>query len=927
ISHGEGGALLAGPVSVFVEGNYAYVASLTSDALEIVDISNPKAPIHAGKIRHTEGGAFLSSPQSVFIKDNFAYVTGFSNALEVIDITDPTQPRHVGVFNEVSTASINRPQTVYVTGDYAYIADGFNNSLEIVDISDPKYPIKVGEIIHGQGGAVMDTPWSVFVSEDHAFIPASGYNISSLEVINISNPKTPMHASSITHGEGGGASLDGTQTVILSGKNAFVLSQNSDALEIVDISKSIAPRSKGRIAHCSGEVLLDDPRDMVISGKYAYVVSYNSDALQILDISNPEKPAHVGRIIHGEGGAFLNAPQSIFIEGNYAYVASKSTLEIIDISNPKKPVHAASVVNEQGGALLDDPRSVVVSGDYAFVVSFFSNALEIIDVSNPKAPFHVSSLKDGTGGALLRGPVDVLVSEGYAYVVSSGSDALEVIDVRKPESPKHVGNITHGKEGVLMDNPRSVFIEKNFAYVASLNSDAITMIDIRKPQSPVLVTNITKKLDGALLMDPHSVYVSGNYMYVASYHSDAMEIISLYMPVIPKANPASDISEVSFTASCKKISNATLGYYLDVSTDDFETFLPGYENHLGSNTVKIEGLLPGVTYRYRFRTANPNGISENSNVVSVITKASIPVAHSATKVNSNGFTANWNQVRGSFNYFLEVSTEKDFSTTLEEFDGKTAHPTNTNYVSITGLEAGIPYYYRVTARNSSGKSGPSNTMTVLTAPRATITKEATDINQTGFTAQWESVEGEVFYLLDVSRDEKFSDYLVRDIKVADSVYHLSSLTPGLTYYYRVRTGNKGGFSANSNTSMALLIPGVPGVLAVNNFKPKNFEVQWKKVEGATEYMIDVSTDNFTTFLPGYKEKAIQTNQVVIEGLKIGKVYKIRVKAKNSSGQSEYSEPFVQIMPLKSMCNCRWDIMKPFSMMIHGGNILGVFLLE
>ena len=48
ITNGAGGALLSTPRSVFVAGNHAYVASSASNALEIVDVSNPANPVHKG---------------------------------------------------------------------------------------------------------------------------------------------------------------------------------------------------------------------------------------------------------------------------------------------------------------------------------------------------------------------------------------------------------------------------------------------------------------------------------------------------------------------------------------------------------------------------------------------------------------------------------------------------------------------------------------------------------------------------------------------------------------------------------------------------------------------------------------------------------------------------------------------------------------
>jgi len=62
VHSGSGGALLENPLGVFVSGNYAYVTSNTSNALEIVDISNPASPVHAGNIVNGSGGALLENP-------------------------------------------------------------------------------------------------------------------------------------------------------------------------------------------------------------------------------------------------------------------------------------------------------------------------------------------------------------------------------------------------------------------------------------------------------------------------------------------------------------------------------------------------------------------------------------------------------------------------------------------------------------------------------------------------------------------------------------------------------------------------------------------------------------------------------------------------------------------------------------------------
>ena len=78
-------------------GNYAYVASFSSNALEIVDISNPANPTHSGSIVDGSGGALLNNPDGVFVSGNYAYVTSAgSNALEIVNVTDPANPTHSG---------------------------------------------------------------------------------------------------------------------------------------------------------------------------------------------------------------------------------------------------------------------------------------------------------------------------------------------------------------------------------------------------------------------------------------------------------------------------------------------------------------------------------------------------------------------------------------------------------------------------------------------------------------------------------------------------------------------------------------------------------------------------------------------------------------------------------------------------------------
>ena len=74
---------LTGAYDVDVVGNYAYVSSYGDLGVEVVDISDPTAPVSAGRI--TNSPAQLTYPRGITIVGNQAYVAS-TYGLEIMDI-------------------------------------------------------------------------------------------------------------------------------------------------------------------------------------------------------------------------------------------------------------------------------------------------------------------------------------------------------------------------------------------------------------------------------------------------------------------------------------------------------------------------------------------------------------------------------------------------------------------------------------------------------------------------------------------------------------------------------------------------------------------------------------------------------------------------------------------------------------------------
>src|SRR5208283_517420 len=217
VDGGSTAPFLNGPEAVFISGTMAYVTSKWSDALEIVEVTDPAHPVHKGSLLHGTGGALLKAPIGVVVSGIYAYVASSgNNALEIVDVSNPAHPVHAGsITNGTSGALLYSPKSVSVSGRYAYVASSGSNALEIVDISDPAAPVHAGTM---KDDIRLKNPTSVSVSGNYAYVTSSGIN--ALEIVDVANPATPVHKSGIRNGVGS-ASLGGPAGVFVSGHYAY----------------------------------------------------------------------------------------------------------------------------------------------------------------------------------------------------------------------------------------------------------------------------------------------------------------------------------------------------------------------------------------------------------------------------------------------------------------------------------------------------------------------------------------------------------------------------------------------------------------------------------------------------------------------------------------------------------------------------------
>jgi hypothetical protein len=416
---------------IVVAYNYAFIAddfiSSGQSRLQVIDISNPVSPILAGSL------VVPGQAEDVAVDGVHAYVACRAEGLLVVDISNPASPQPRGVFNNGGT-------TINVIAMEPHVYVGNTESVSIVNASNPNLPTLVtsvgGRSWRGiaVGGAYVyftgDIPdfgvvdFSTFNSPpvigqlavsgsetvlagDYAFLSGGG-GFHDLQIVDISNPASPVLVGQVT-----GGAPDG---LAVAGDHAYVIDEHDT--RVYNVSTPSNPVLVGT-ADFSGH-------DIAVVGNYAFIVSDMTD-LKVVDISNPPNFPLVA-ILHT-----VSSFRDMTVAGNYLYlVAPGARLTVVDISEPLAPLYVGEVDLGNGS-----PNDVTAAGSHVYVCQ--GTGFRVIDVSNPAAPTVVGFVPEfGTGSSAVVGDY------AYVNVFFGGVSGLVILDVSVPAAPQSIGYVSRG---------------------------------------------------------------------------------------------------------------------------------------------------------------------------------------------------------------------------------------------------------------------------------------------------------------------------------------------------------------------------------------------------------------------------------------------------------------------------------------------------
>ncbi|MFN8354964.1 MAG: fibronectin type III domain-containing protein [Spirosomataceae bacterium] len=367
-------------------------------------------------------------------------------------------------------------------------------------------------------------------------------------------------------------------------------------------------------------------------------------------------------------------------------------------------------------------------------------------------------------------------------------------------------------------------------------------------------------------------------------------------PLAPTRLTATAVSSSQINLSWVNNSTNETGIEVERSTDG-TTFTNIATLRPGTTTYQSTGLTAATRYWYRVRAVNAAGNSAYSNVADATTldtPPNAPARLTATAVSSSQIDLTWADLSNNETGF-EIESSPDGTTFTKIADVAANVTTYQN----TGLTASTRYWYRVRAKNSAGNSSYSNIADATTqAPPVTIPRPpsnltATTVSSSQIDLAWtDNATDETGFEIERSPDgTTFTK--IADVAANVTTYQNTGLTASTRYWYRVRAKNTAGNSAYSNIADAttqappVTIPRPPSALTATAISSSQIDLAWTdNATDETGFEIERSPDG-TTFTK-IADVAANATTYQSTGLNASTRYWYRVRAKNSAGNSSYS---------------------------------------
>ncbi|GAM09449.1 titin [Geobacter sp. OR-1] len=450
--------------------------------------------------------------------------------------------------------------------------------------------------------------------------------------------------------------------------------------------------------------------------------------------------------------------------------------------------------------------------------------------------------------------------------------------------------------------------ESNYqaSYAACTNNDPVSCVDVNGAYWGVW-TNFTafaaNSISGNVTpLTPGRTYkfrMQGLLNGANSTYSSPDRTATTFIPT-PAAPTTSNITNNSVTLTWTDILGET---NYDIIKDGVRMNLALAKDVI---TYTVPGLSPATAYN--FQVYAYNSLSNSTSTATPATTTVNPTSLSSVVPQSaTAIQLTWADATGESGYEIQRRTlNNQEENPASPPTGWTAWTTlnppallaadTTTYLNDSpALTAGNTYQYRVRYKiGTSAYSAYSNEIYGTTTPRTPATMSAA-----AGVISWENVPGETGYYFYQKQlagadctTEDWSAVTPATLPATTYSNTPSSLTPGATYCYQVKSFNNTGISS----PRVITYLQAPASITASGATQNSVNVSWPAVTGATSYTLQWSTSSAFTSPGSYSGNVTSRN---VTGLMSGTTYYFRVQAVWGNGNSFWtsSNPSALTIPM------------------------------
>jgi hypothetical protein len=366
-----------------------------------------------------------------------------------------------------------------------------------------------------------------------------------------------------------------------------------------------------------------------------------------------------------------------------------------------------------------------------------------------------------------------------------------------------------------------------------------------------VLANVTSYQNTGL--NSHTIY----YYYVVAYNSSGssspsneVHATTLYGPPVAPSNlGAIVISASQINLSWTDNSSFETGVKIERKTGSTGTWAQIATVAANVTTYNNTGLSQHTIYYYRVRAYYSTYNSSYSNEDYATTEIAAPGNLTATAVSISQINLHWTDNSNDEDGFGIQRKNGIFGT----YEFITIVAANATSYQNTGLSQGTKYYYRVCAyigTTTSDFSNEANETTFAVPPPAApsgLTAVAVSPNQINL-AWTDNSNDETGFIVERKPGTGGTWTEIVIVGANTTTYNNSGINPNITYYYRVRAYNTGGYSAYSNEAID---------------SPSPVWARVKKVGGVSnECVLDMAVDDQgNQYITGYFQSSVYFGSV------------------------------------------------------------------